>query len=63
MKILAQVEVRCKEHEIFDSTCAACCFVRKTEHDLQAVRSRRDSLCAQLKDRLRGKDLIIIDLK
>jgi hypothetical protein len=63
MRALVQVEIRCKEHERFDPVCPLCCFLKKAEHDLEAVRNRRDSLVQQIKQRLTRKDLLIIDIR
>jgi hypothetical protein len=63
VRALAQVELRCREHERFDPGCQACCFLKKTEHDLEALRTRRDFLFQQLKQRLQNENLIIIDLR
>ena len=63
MKALAAVEIRCEKHEDFQNDCPACCFLRKAEHDLQAVRTRREALFNQIKQRLSSRELVIIDLR
>ena len=63
MRVLGQVEMRCQEHERFQPTCAACCFLRKAEHDLVSLRTRGDQIFRQLKQRLATRELIMIDLR
>jgi hypothetical protein len=63
MKILAELDIRCGQHESFDPACATCCFVRKAEHDLAALKTRRGSIVQQIKERLRTRDLAAIDAK
>ena len=63
MKALAEVEIRCGEHDHFEPGCSVCCFLKTAEHNLQALRTRRGSLLQQIKQRLGSRELIIIDLR
>jgi len=63
LKILGRVELRCREHARFQPACRACCFLRKAEYDLVALRSRRDHVFRELKDKLASRELIMIDLR
>jgi hypothetical protein len=63
MKALAEVEIRCEKHEDFQNDCAICCFLKKTENDLQALRVRRAALLSQIRQRLSSRDLVITDLR
>ena len=63
LKTLAEAEIRCRQHEAFDAACDNCCFLKKAEHDLAALKSRRGSLVLQLKERLHNHQLVIIDLR
>jgi len=62
-KALAEIEIRCGQHEMFDPACSTCCFLRKAEHDLQALKNRRSSLIGQIKERLSSRQLVIVDLR
>jgi len=63
MRILGRVELRCHEHESFQPNCPDCCFLHKAERDLVSLRTRRDQIFRQLKQRLATRELIMIDLR
>jgi hypothetical protein len=63
MKVLAEVEIRCRDHDSFDSNCSLCCLLKRTENNLQALRSRRSTLLEEIKRRLSSRELAIIGLR
>lgn len=63
LKALVEVRIRCGEHETFESGCINCCFLRKAEHDLEALKTRRNSIVQQIMQRLRTRNLAAIDLR
>jgi len=63
LKGLGQVEIRCRDHESFDFQCEICRFLRHAEQKLLSLRSGRDHIFSELKQRLAKRELIMIDLK
>ena len=63
MKVLAEVEIRCRDHDSFDSDCRLCCLLKRSENNLRALRARRCSLLQEIKRCLTTRELTIIDLR
>ena len=62
VKGLAQIEIRCREHEAYLPACPTCRFLRRIEQNLQSLKHRRAHLFPELTERLATGHLIIIDL-
>ncbi len=63
MKILVEVELRCRKHERWDQACDTCQLLRRREHCYQRLRSDRARLTAAIKQSLAAGDFIIIDAR
>ena len=63
MKILVQVELRCRDHERWDSSCAKCQLLRRRDQSYQRLRTDRVRLTAAIKQSLAAGDFIIIDAR
>jgi uncharacterized C2H2 Zn-finger protein len=63
MNALAQIQIRCRDHEAYLQACPTCQFLRRAQQNLESLRDRRAHLFQQLKLRLAAGDLIIIDLR
>jgi hypothetical protein len=50
------MEIRCKEHESFTGDCKACIFAHRFESRFDDLRSRRDRLVQELRERLLAGD-------
>ncbi len=62
MKLQAQLQLRCRQHEAVDGSCTACQRLAKCELQYQRLRRDRDQLLAELRKRLASQELIIIDI-
>lgn len=63
MKVLAEVEIRCRDHDSFNSDCQLCCLLKKTGSNMQALRTRRQWLLQEIKRHLSSRELTIVDLR
>ncbi len=63
MKILVEVELRCRKHERWDPGCDTCHLLRRREHAYQRLRSDRIQLVAAIKEKLAAGNFIIIDAR
>ncbi len=62
MKVLAQIEIRCRAHESVDPQCTACQLLRRAERNYQRLRTERARMLAELRAKLVSRELIILDL-
>jgi hypothetical protein len=63
MKILVEVELRCREHERCAAGCDTCQLLRQREQWYQRLRSDRARLMAAIKQSLAAGNFIIIDAR
>ncbi len=63
MKILVEVELRCKEHERWTAECDHCQLLRRRESAWQRIKTDRVRLMADIKQSLAKGDFIIIDAR
>ncbi len=63
MKILVEVELRCRKHERWDPACDTCQLLRRRESSYQRLRTDRTQVIAAIKQSLAAGDFIIIDAR
>ncbi len=63
MKILVEVELRCRKHERWDPACDTCQLLRRRENSYQRLRSDRARLVTAIKQSLTSGDFIILDAR
>ncbi len=63
MKILVEVELRCRKHERWDPECDTCQLLRRREHCYERLRCDRARLVAAIKQSLTSGDFIIINTR
>jgi hypothetical protein len=63
MKVLARVEIHCRDHDCFKADCQLCRLLKRTENSLQALRASRACLLQEIKRHLTSRALTIIDLR
>jgi hypothetical protein len=63
MRVIAEVEIRCRDHDSFNCECRLGCLSKKAENNVEALLTRRSSLLLEIKRHLSSRELIIIDVK
>ncbi len=63
MKILVEVELRCRQHERWEVNCPSCQLLRRREMTYQRLRSDRVKLTAAIRQSLAEGEFIIIDAR
>ncbi len=63
MKILVEIELRCRDHPHWEVTCDRCQLLRRREMTYQRLRSDRVKLTAAIRQSLAEGEFIIIDAR